>query len=76
MERLSGLGKKSVVAGCAVFCNGFAPFGDEWVRKSEVRKRKGIARRTVFCKGFVLFMVEREKGKCALYFFLQWFLYT
>ena len=27
-------------------------------------------------KGYVPFMVEQEEGKCALYCFLQWFLYT
>ena len=30
---------KSVVAGCVAFCNDFAPFVDEWVKKSEVRKK-------------------------------------
>ena len=35
VERLGGVGK-SMVAGCAVFCNGFATFFDEWVKKSEV----------------------------------------
>ena len=28
--------EKSVVAGCAVFCNGFATLFDEWVKKSEM----------------------------------------
>ena len=38
--------EKSVVARCAVFCNGFAPFVDEWMKKSEVRKKWS---RTAYC---------------------------
>ena len=68
--------EKSVVAGCAVFCNGFATFFDGWVKKSDMCKKSGGARRAAFCKGFVRFMAGQESGKCTLCCFLQWFLYT
>ena len=43
--------KTSVVARCAVFCNGFAPLFDERVKKVRCKK-SGSARRAVFCNGF------------------------
>ena len=67
--------KTSVVARCAVFCNGFAPLFDERVKKVRCKK-SGSARRTVFCNGFAPFIVDQKEGKRTLYCFLQWFLST
>ena len=65
----------SVVARCAVFCNGFAPLFDERVKKVRCKK-SGSARRAGFRNGFGSLMVDQEENKCALCCFLQWLLYA
>ena len=69
--------EKSVVAGCAVFCNGSATFLDERVKKVRCEKRGG-ARRTAFATVLFDLWVGKKTAsahlrhpKWTLYCFLQ-----